>query len=376
MKVVIDEDIPFIRGVLEKYAQVVYLPGSGISRNDVADADALVVRTRTKCDEKLLNGTKVRFVASATIGFDHIDTEFCKTHNIQWTNAKGCNSSSVQQYIAAVLFHLSNKLEFELPGKTIGIVGVGNVGSKIATLCTTLGMRVLLNDPPRERLEGSSVFVPLKTIVEQADVMTFHVPLNRDGDDRTFHLADETFLDRLKPNQILINTSRGEVIETQGLHSVLKRGRIAGCILDVWENEPEIDLDLVSLVDIATPHIAGYSADGKANGTSMSIQAVSRFFSLGIDGWFPEHLPPPENQTIELDCRNLKQQQVASKLVGRTYDILADDRRMRGSPRTFEQQRAAYPLRREFTAYKVNLLSAGNDVRSMVKQLGFNTVVQ
>jgi erythronate-4-phosphate dehydrogenase len=376
MKVVIDKDIPFIQGVLEKYAQVVYLPGSGISRNDVADADALIVRTRTKCNEKLLNGTKVRFIASATIGFDHIDTEFCKTHNIQWTNAKGCNSSSVRQYIAASLVHLSDKLEFELAGKTIGIVGVGNVGSKVATLCSTLGMRVLLNDRPRERLEGSEGFVSLKTIVEQADIITFHVPLNRDGEDRTFHLADATFMGRLKPKQTLINTSRGEVIETQALRSVLKQRRVAGCVLDVWENEPEIDLDLLRLVDIATPHIAGYSADGKANGTSMSIQAVSRFFSLGIDGWFPEHVPPPENPTIELDCRNLKKQQVVTTLVARTYDILADDRRLRGSPHTFEQQRATYPLRREFPAFKVSLLNAGNDVRSMVHLMGFGTVAQ
>jgi erythronate-4-phosphate dehydrogenase len=376
MKVVIDKDIPFIKGVLEKYAHVTYMPGSAISKKDVVDADALIIRTRTQCNEKLLEGTKVRFIASATIGFDHIDTEFCKAHNIQWTNAQGCNSSSVQQYVAATLFHLSNKLEFELSGKSIGIVGVGNVGSKVAMLCATLGMRVLLNDPPRERLERSYAFVPLKEILEKADIITLHVPLDCKGQDRTFHLVDESFLERMKPTQVLINTSRGEVVDTSALRSALQRHAIAACVLDVWEHEPVIDLELLNLADIATPHIAGYSADGKANGTSMSVRALSRFFNLGVDDWFPDHVPLPENTTIELDCRNLVRQKIACKLVSRTYDILADDQRLRNSPQTFEQQRAAYPLRREFPVFRAKLLNAGNDIHSMVRQIGFITTAQ
>jgi erythronate-4-phosphate dehydrogenase len=373
MKVVIDKDIPFIKEVLEKYAQVTYMPGSAISKKDVVDADALIVRTRTQCNETLLEGTKVRFIASATIGFDHIDTEFCKMHNIQWTNAKGCNSSSVQQYVAAALFHVSNKLEFELAGKSIGIVGVGNVGSKVATLCATLGMRVLLNDPPRERLERSNAFVPLHEILEKADIITLHVPLDYKSQDRTFHLVDEAFLGRLKPTQILINTSRGEVVETSALRSALLGHGLAACILDVWEREPEIDPELLNLVDIATPHIAGYSADGKANGTSMSVRALSRSFNLGMNDWFPDHVPSPENASIELDCRNLRPQKIACKLVSRTYDILADDQRLRNSPHTFEQQRATYPLRREFPAFTAKLFDAGNDIHSMVRQIGFTT---
>lgn len=376
MKVVVDQDIPFINGVLEKHANVVYLPGSAIAKKVLMDADALIVRTRTKCNEALLKGTAVRFIATATIGFDHIDTDFCAENGIQWTNAEGCNSSSVSQYIAAALFHLSNKLEFELAEKTVGIVGVGNVGTKVAAFCEAFGMRVLLNDPPRERREGRGAFVSLDTIVGKSDIITLHVPLNYEGEDRTYHLVDERFLSGLRQDQILINTSRGEVADSGALRKALKQRKLAACIVDVWENEPEIDPELLNLVDIGTPHIAGYSADGKANGTSMSVRALSRFFKLGLDEWFPEKVPAPENATIDLDCMSLRRQKIICKLVSRTYDILADDQRLRNSPHTIELQRAAYPLRREFPAYSVKLLNAGNDIRSLVRQIGFTTIDQ
>jgi erythronate-4-phosphate dehydrogenase len=277
VKIVVDKKIPFINGILEQHADVVYLEGREISRSDLLNVDALIVRTRTKCNKELLEGTSVRFIASATIGLDHIDTAFCEAKKIFWTNAAGCNSSSVQQYIAGALVYLSEKLNLTLAEKIIGVVGVGNVGSKVARLCQTIGMKVLLNDPPRERKESSDGFVALDTIVEKSDIITLHVPLNRDGIDKTFHMGDERFLSRLKKGQILINSSRGEVLETGALKSILRQGKLAACLLDVWEHEPEIDRELLDLVDIGTPHIAGYSADGKANGTSMSVQALSRF---------------------------------------------------------------------------------------------------
>jgi erythronate-4-phosphate dehydrogenase len=376
MKFVIDRDIPFIHGVLEKYADVVYLEGRAITRKDVADADALVVRTRTICNEALLVGSKVRFIASATIGYDHIDTEFCRAKNIRWTNAEGCNSTSVQQYVAAALFHLTNKLDFELAKKSIGIVGVGNVGTKVARFCSVLGMHVLLNDPPRERREGSSAFVSLDAIVERADIITLHVPLNRDGPDKTLQLVNGKLLSRLGPDQIVINTSRGGVVDQGPLKAALDKKRLAACVVDVWEDEPNIDRELLYQVNIGTPHIAGYSADGKANGTSMSVRALSRFFSLGIDDWFPANVPVPENTTIDLDCKNLRQQKIVCKLVSRTYDILADDQRLRNSPAAFEKQRAQYPLRREFPAYTAKLSNADEKTVSLVKQIGFNTIVQ
>ena len=371
MKVVVDKHIPFIKGVLEKHASVVYLAGSSISRNDVKDADALVVRTRTKCNASLLDGTNVRFIASATIGYDHIDADFCRSRNITWTSAEGCNSSSVQQYVAATLFHLADKLDFKLSDKCIGVVGVGNVGTKVAKLCATLGMRVLLNDPPRERREGAGAFVSLRTVVDEGDIITLHVPLNYEGEDKTYHLVDDRFLSMLRADQILINTSRGEVAETRALKSILKERKLAGCVLDVWENEPDIDLELLDVVDIGTPHIAGYSADGKANGTAMSVRAVSRFFSLGLDDWFPDHIPVPDGTTLVLDCMNLNEHEVMGKLIHQTYDIVADDQRLRSSPHTFEQQRAEYPLRREFPSYTVKLSNAGRDLASIMQNIGF-----
>jgi erythronate-4-phosphate dehydrogenase len=371
VKIVVDKKIPFINGVLEQHAEVVYLEGREISRRDLLNADALIIRTRTKCNKELLEGTPVRFIASATIGFDHIDTAFCEANKISWTNAAGCNSSSVQQYIAGALVHLAEKLNLTLAEKTVGVVGVGNVGSKVAKLCQTIGMRVLLNDPPRERKEGSGNFVSLDTVVEGSDIITLHVPLNRDGIDKTFHMGNESFFSRLKKGQILINSSRGEVVDTDALKSCRREGEIAACILDVWEHEPDIDRELLDLVDIGTPHIAGYSADGKANGTSMSVQALSRFFGLDLNAWVPATVPPPEQPRAELDCKGLSQQAVFGQLVRHTYDILADDRRLRESPHTFEKQRGEYPLRREFTAYTVRLRNATSDARSLASALGF-----
>lgn len=373
MKVVVDRNIPFIKGVLEPHAEVLYLEGHEIGQADIRDADALIIRTRTKCNQALLEGTKVRFIASATIGFDHIDTAFCDANKIIWTNAAGCNSSSVQQYIAAALFHLAEQHRFELAQKTIGIVGVGNVGSKVAKFCRAIGMRVLLNDPPRERREGSKDFVSLDTLIEQSDIVTFHVPLNPDGPDKTLHMVDEQLLGKFRKDHILINSSRGEVVDGEALKSVLKSRPMRDTVLDVWEHEPDIDSELLRLSGIATPHIAGYSADGKANGTAMSVQAFSRFFGLDLHAWYPEKLPLPATTTVEVECADQSIQNVVAGLVKRTYDLLADDARLRSSPGTFEKQRGEYPLRREFPTYTLTLLHAHDDLVSVVQAVGFKT---
>ena len=282
-----------------------YYPGKDITAEKVKDADALIIRTRTTCDEALLTGSKVKFIATATIGFDHIDTVFCDENNIKWTNAPGCNSGSVMQYIASALVQLSNKYNFSFSEKTIGIVGVGNVGSKVARLASLLGMKVLLNDPPRKRKEGKKDFVSLKTIQDKADIISFHVPLNLKGKDKTFHLFDNDFLSKTKDGSIIINSSRGEVVSTDTLKKGLISKKVKAAVIDVWENEPNIDLELLKQVDIATPHIAGYSADGKANGTAMSVQALSRHFNLGLDDWFPENIPSPSKPSFKIDCNEL-----------------------------------------------------------------------
>ncbi len=200
MKIVIDDKIPYIKGALEPFAEVVYLPGKETTPEVVKDADAIITRTRTKCNQNLLEGSTVKYIATATIGFDHIDTEFCKEAGIEWTNAPGCNAESVNQYIASALFSWSMRKRTDLTGKTIGIVGVGHVGSRVAKLCKTIGMSVLLNDPPRERAESPEQFVSLKTIQQEADIITFHVPLNMEGEDATFHLVNEDFLQNLGKN--------------------------------------------------------------------------------------------------------------------------------------------------------------------------------
>ena len=374
IKVVADNKIPFLQGVLEKRAEVIYLPAHEITRESILDADALIVRTRTRCDRQLLEGTAVRFIATATIGFDHIDSAYCESKNIVWKNAEGCNSSSVQQYIAAALLKLAEVSKIELAGKTIGIVGVGHVGSKVASLCEALGMNVLLNDPPRARSEGTKDFVSLDRIVRDSDIITFHVPLNLEGEDKTFHLVDESFLLKLRTDQMLINSSRGEVVDNDALKALLKDRRLGLCALDVWEGEPKIDTQLMGLVRIGTPHIAGYSADGKANGTSMSVQALSRQFGFDLDSWFPEKVPLPASTFLELDCRGLTQQEAITILVQRTYDILIDDARLRLSPNSFERQRGEYPLRREFPTYTVRLLNAPEHLPTLVKKFGFKTM--
>jgi erythronate-4-phosphate dehydrogenase len=235
-------------------------------------------------------------------------------------------------------------------------------------------MRVLLNDPPRERREGSKDFVPLDSILRNADVITLHVPLNLEGKDKTFHLVDEKFLRGLRKDQTLINSSRGEVVDNKALKAFLKGKKLAACVLDVWEHEPDIDAELLGFVEIGTPHIAGYSADGKANGTSMSVQAFSRFFGLDLNDWFPEKIPLTANTTLELDCWNLTDQGAIGNLIQRTYDILSDDAKLRLSPKTFERQRGEYPLRREFPLYTARLLNAHDSLKSMARAVGFKTI--
>jgi erythronate-4-phosphate dehydrogenase len=382
MKFVIDNKIPFIKNVLEPFGDVLYLPGSEISKKCVKDADALIVRTRTKCNAELLSGSNVKFIATATIGFDHIDTEFCKSRNIVWQNAPGCNSYSVQQYVASALLNIAESENFELKDRTIGIVGVGNVGTKIAKFAETLGMNILLNDPPRAEndlipehsTELTNKFVSINKIQKEADIITLHVPLNRYGRYPTHHLINQDFINMpVKSGRKIwiINSSRGGVVDSQALKEALKRKHIAGAVLDVWEKEPAIDKELLKLVKFATPHIAGYSADGKANGTSRSVQAVSCFFGLPLNGWTPENIPPPKTCEIRIDCKNKTLQNVIKEAFNLTYKIYGDDFRLRESPETFEKQRENYPVRREPPAFKLNLINDSANFAEKLKILRF-----
>ena len=347
MKFIIDDKIPYIKGALEPYAEVVYLPGNGISKQDVQDADGLIIRTRTLCNAALLEGSRLRFIATATIGYDHIDTAFCQKQGIAWTNAAGCNAQSVAQYIASAIVTLSLKYKFDLKTKTIGIVGVGNVGKRVADMAETLGMSVLLNDPPREEREEKNNFASLEQIKEEADIITFHPPLTKEGKYPTCHIAGDSFFSGLDKKPIIINSARGEIIDTAALKNAITKGKLGGVVIDCWENEPEIDLELLAKIDIGTPHIASYSADGKANATSMSVQAVSRFFRLGSDDWKVDDLPAPQDPVIYMEKEDIP------KAVLHSCDILQDDAKLRNNPALFEKWRGDYPLRREYGAYKI-----------------------
>lgn len=379
IKFVVDDKIPFLKGVLEDVAGVRYLPGGRISPGNAASADGLIIRTRTKCNRALLEGSSVRFIASATIGYDHIDTDFCESRNIYWTNAPGCNASSVQQYVASALLVLAVGNGFRLADKTLGIIGVGNVGKKIAEFAQTVGMPYLLNDPPRDRTEGEGGFVSLDQLLCEADIITMHVPLNRDGIDRTLGLVDDDFLCRVRKGAFLINSSRGEVVCGNALKQALRSGRIAEAVLDVWEGEPGIDRELLDMVAYGTPHIAGYSLDGKANGTSMSVQAASRVFELGLDDWFPKTIPVPERTAFEIDISSRSLEDILCQAVCAGYNIKEDARRLRDSPETFEKQRGEYPLRREFPVYKITLTGTnpgiGEQAAEILKALGFTVVL-
>lgn len=373
MKIVCDNKIPFIRGVFEPWAEVVYLPGAETTPAVVRDADAVVTRTRTRCDAALLAGSSVRVVASATIGYDHIDTAWCEAHGILWRNAPGCNSSSVKQYIAAVLCTLARRHGLRLDALTLGVVGVGNVGSKVAEAAALLGMRVLLCDPPRARAEGAEGFVDLDTLVAQSDIVTLHVPLSREGEDATWHLFDEARLAAMRPDQFLINSSRGPVVDGAALRAALQAKALRGAVLDVWEGEPEPDRALMALLDIATPHIAGYSADGKANGTRMSVRTVAAVLGLPLADWRPADIPAPA-QPLEfsLDASGKSRQEVLSEAILHTYDILADDRALRAHPERFEQLRGDYPVRREPTAFTLQLQGGDPALADALAALGFH----
>lgn len=336
MKVIVDNKIPYIKGLIEKIAdEVIYLPGDGFTPQEVKDADALIVRTRTRCNRNLLEGSSVKFIATATIGFDHIDTAYCQEAGIEWTNCPGCNASSVEQYVHSTLLLLKREKGLRLEKATLGVVGVGHVGSKVAAMAEALGMRVLLNDPPRKD-NGETGFADLPTIARECDVITFHTPLIREGKYATFHLAGPSFFGSLERTPYIINSSRGEVVDTQALLQALKEGRIREAVIDTWEKEPDIDRELLCRAFIATPHIAGYSADGKANATRMALQALCRFFGKPAE---IEVLPPPLPDTVYPDDEEAAYLQV--------YNPMRDSELLKAEPQKFEWFRGNYPLRRE-----------------------------
>ena len=372
MKIVADDKIPFLQGVFEPFANVVYLPGLNIKKKDVQDADILIVRTRTRCDENLLSGTAVKLIATPTIGTNHLDIPWLEAAGIKWFNAPGCNSGSVYQYITSILSLLINN--GLIPEETtIGIVGVGMIGSKIEKFAKILGFNLLLNDPPREKNEQPTLttFVNFETILKQSNIIIFCTTLTFDGDDPTYHLFDFNALDIIKDGSIIINTSRGEVINGKALIKGIDSGKISKVALDVWENEPDISLELLNKTWVATPHVAGFSADGKANGTTMIVRKISRFCNLKLDNWKPNSIPLPECTTIKIEKSNKKPYQIVAETILKTYNPKIDDALLRSNPLEYEKIRNNHLLRREFETWNVEL-PTDNCCMKMLNELGFH----
>jgi erythronate-4-phosphate dehydrogenase len=383
IKIVADENIPYVKEAFGSLGRVELVAGRSMTNALLKDADVLLVRSVTRVNEALLDGTSVKMVATATIGTDHVDEDYLAKSGIAFSNAAGSNSNSVAEYITAALLTLATRKGFKLEGKTIGVVGIGNVGSKVAHKCSVLGMNVLKNDPPLKELTGSSEYVALKDIIPIADFLTLHTPLTLTGSHPTHHLVDASTLNKLKPSAFLFNSSRGSVVDGQALKQTLKEKRIAGALLDVWEKEPNIDPELLELVDIGSPHIAGYSFDGKVNGTMMIYQALCRF--LGIEpAWNPKTImPAPPVPLITIDPSEADEQTLLRQTVMKVYDIEADDQQLReliNEPadkqgKFFDQLRKLYPVRREFYNTRIEFSSsAGENLKRKLSGLGFGLV--
>ncbi|MFQ5753190.1 MAG: 4-phosphoerythronate dehydrogenase PdxB [bacterium] len=378
MKIVADANIPFVQAAFSQFGELMTLNTHEINHTAVKNADMILVRSETKVSESLLKGSKVRFVGTATIGTDHVDLAYLSRKGIGFANAPGSNANAVAEYVIAALLFIAERNDFVLNGKTMGVVGVGNIGTRVVKMAEALGMQVLLNDPPRARITGEVRFLPLDDLMD-ADILTLHVPLTRKGQDATFHLFDLNRLNKMKPGSILINTARGGVVDTAALKRGLVQNNLAACVLDVWENEPNIDMELLTLTAIGTPHIAGYSLDGKVNATNMIYQKACRYFNLPITWNANAPSLAPELAKIHITYDNMCAETVIRKRVKQCYDIEQDDSKLRAllsmpqSERAgyFESLRSQYPLRHEFKHTTVILSAPDKSLKGSLQALGF-----
>ena len=340
MKIVADKEIPFLEGVFEPYADVVYKRGDEIVKEDILDADVMIVRTRTQCNAELLEGTSVKMISTATIGTDHIDLDYCSRNGIVVANAAGCNAGGVMQYVFSAVYGIAARKGIKLDDATFGLVGVGNVGSKIDEMAQHLGFKVLRCDPPRAQEEGPEGFCSLEYLLEHSQIVTMHVPL----DDMTRGMADETFFALMQPGAIFINAARGEVIDEKAL--ITASPKLGAVVIDTWCNEPDINLELLDVADIATPHIAGYSYQGKENATTMAVRAVARHMKIKPLRYYRPNEDEEGHEPVLLDLKGKNHGEIAAVLMY-NYPIFTDDFRLRMNPEGFEKLRAQYQYRRE-----------------------------
>ena len=378
MKIIADRNIPFVKECFSSIGEVEVVSGRHITPKMIADADSLLVRSVTKVDSDLLTGSKVRFLGTATIGYDHIDAEYLSRNNIGFASAPGSNANSAAEYVIAALLEIGRRNNIKLEYKSLGIIGVGNVGGKVEKKAKALGMKIFLNDPPLQRKTKDTKYLPLEKLFN-CDFITLHTPLTFEGTDKTFHLADDRFLSSLKTGCIFINTSRGAVVDSGALKRAITEGKLAAVVLDVWENEPNIDTELLEMVDIGTPHIAGYSLDGKVAGMIMIYKAACEFFGLEAEFNVESFLPEPPTRQLNINASDSSEQDVLRQAVEKIYRIGDDDLRLRKildvpaekRGKFFDTLRKDYPVRREFQNTKVVLERPYKNITEKLAGIGF-----
>lgn len=357
MKIICDENISFAEAAFTQFGKVELLQGRKINNAALHKADVLIVRSITRVDKSLLENTNIKFVGTATIGTDHVDVDYLNRMNIKFADAAGCNSDAVAEYLFTALFRILVDKNISLKNKTIGVIGVGNIGSRVVKLAKAVGLEVIMNDPPLQRKTGGNKFSSLAETL-QADIVTFHVPLNKDGKDKTIHLLDQKKIKLLKDEAILINASRGPVVDNTALSTLIAKKKL-NVVLDVWEHEPEVDINLLNQTLIASPHIAGYSLEGKVNGTYLIYKSFCDF--LGETPTWQPNISVPVDSIIKSE-RNKSTEEILDIIFSKVYLIRRDDKRMRHlieldektRPSYFDLMRKEYPYRREFSNYSVN----------------------
>jgi len=378
MKIIADENMPYVDALFGYLGKIEYVNGRTLTTKQVEDADVLLVRSVTKVNAALINNAhKLKFVGSATIGTDHVDLEYLSTRNIYFTNAPGCNATAVGEYAFIAMLELAQRFGESLAGKVVGIVGAGNTGTAAAKCMQAYGLKVLLCDPIKALQGDTREFVSLDTIIEQADIISLHVPITKEGEHKTWYLFDETRLNKLKPNTWLLNCCRGEVIDNRALIKFKLQRDDVKLVLDVWEGEPNPMAELVALAEFATPHIAGYSLEGKARGTFMLYQKWCELLDFPVKKSLESLLPAFQfNQIVSQGDLTEGQLLKLSRLV---YDLRDDDFNFRGCFSTatgFDLMRKNHTYRREYSAISltqsVDYLSAGSINPSMLNALGFN----
>lgn len=377
LSIVVDENVPYAAETFGRLGSVSLFPGRGITPAQVRTADALIVRSVTRVDRALLEDAAVRFVGTATIGFDHVDKRYLDERGICFVSAPGSNANSVSEYITAALLQMAARQSVRLEGRTLGVIGVGNVGSRVVDKSEALGLGCLLNDPPKLRESGDVRYLPLDKVLRESDVVTLHVPLNKEGPDKTLGMADDTFFAQMKRGAWFLNSSRGRVVDEAALARALDSGRIALAALDVWQNEPNIDPAMVDRVFLGTPHIAGYSFDGKVAATVMLYEALCHWLGGAPEVRLDELMPPPPVERIDLRQPPVDDEAALRLAISQIYDIQRDDRELRRASKAgehrgaeFDRLRKNYPKRREFQNTTV-LLGRSPALERKARGLGF-----